>query len=165
MSEEVRDGIRTPAFIKHQAYQRQQGISHEFLTVMDLLPTLLDTLNIQHPGSVYKGRELVPLRGKSIVPYLNAAQNYIHNEDHVTGWELFGQKALRKGHWKALFIPAPNGPNKWQLYNLNEDAGETEDLAEKHPEKLKELLAEWQVYVRENGVIEGTFNPLIRESA
>lgn len=147
-------GIRTPAFIKHQGFARQNGISHEFLTVMDLLPTLLETLNIQHPGQQYKGRELVPLRGKSILPYLQQQQAYIHAEDHITGWELFGQKALRKGDWKALFIPAPNGPNRWQLYNLAEDVGETEDLAERYPEKLQELLADWKVYVRENGVVE-----------
>ena len=104
---------------------------------MDLLPTLLETLNIQHPGQQYKGRELVPLRGKSILPYLQQQQAYIHAEDHITGWELFGQKALRKGDWKALFIPAPNGPNRWQLYNLAEDVGETEDLAERYPEKLQ----------------------------
>ena len=53
-----------------------------------------------------------------------------------------------------MFIPAPNGPNKWQLYNLAEDVGETDDLAERYPEKLQELLADWKVYVRENGVIE-----------
>ena len=147
-------GIRTPAFIKHRGFARQNGISHEFLTVMDLLPTLLETLNIQHPGQQYKGRELVPLRGKSILPYLQQQQAHIHAEDHITGWELFGQKALRKGAWKALFIPAPNGPNKWQLYNLREDVGETEDLAEHYPEKLQELLADWKVYVRENGVVE-----------
>lgn len=146
-------GIRTPAFIKHKEFQRH-GVSHEFLTVMDLLPTLLDTLNVQHPGKQYKGRELVPLRGKSILPYLQAQQDYIHSQDHVTGWELFGQKALRKGDWKALFIPAPNGPNKWQLYNLVEDVGETDDLAERYPEKLKELLKDWKVYVHENGVVE-----------
>lgn len=147
-------GIRTPAFIKHRGFARQNGISHEFLTVMDLLPTLLETLNIQHPGQQYKGRELVPLRGKSILPYLQQQQAHIHAEDHITGWELFGQKALRKGAWKALFFPAPNGPNKWQLYNLREDVGETEDLAEHYPEKLQELLADWKVYVRENGVVE-----------
>lgn len=146
-------GIRTPAFIKHKEFQRQ-GISHEFLTVMDLLPTLLDTLNVQHPGKQYTGRELVPLRGKSILPYLQIQQDYIHSQDHVTGWELFGQKALRKGDWKALFIPAPSGPNKWQLYNLVEDVGETDDLAERYPEKLKELLEDWKVYVHENGVVE-----------
>lgn len=156
-------GIRTPAFIHYAGLKKQQHISHEFLTVMDLLPTLLDQLNIQHPGTEYKGRSLVPLRGRSILPYLNAERDYIHEQDHVTGWELFGQKALRKGDWKALFIPAPNGPNQWQLYHLKEDAGEIHDLAKTHPEKLDELLADWQVYVRENGVVEGSFNPLVRE--
>ncbi|WP_180114996.1 arylsulfatase [Acinetobacter sp. YH12140] len=147
-------GIRTPAFIKYAGVKRQQGISHEFLTVMDWLPTLLDVLEVQHPGATYKGRDLVPLRGKSILAYLNQQQDRIHDADHITGWELFGQKALRKGDWKALFIPAPNGPNKWQLYNLIEDAGETNDLAEQYPEKLHELLEDWKVYVKENGVIE-----------
>ncbi|ENV93116.1 hypothetical protein F937_02515 [Acinetobacter calcoaceticus ANC 3680] len=147
-------GIRTVSFILYAGFKRQNQISHEFLTVMDLLPTLLDYLNIQHPGQVYKGRQLVPLRGRSILPYLQVQQDHIHSEDHVTGWELFGQKALRKGEWKALFIPAPNGPNRWQLYNLKDDKGETQDLAKQYPEKLDELLKEWANYVKENGVIE-----------
>ncbi|MCE1270653.1 MAG: arylsulfatase [Acinetobacter sp.] len=147
-------GIRTVSFIHYPEFQRQQHISHEFFTVMDILPTLLDYLNIQHPKKEYKGRSLVPLRGKSILPYLQQQQDYIHEENHITGWELFGQKALRKGDWKALFIPAPNGPNRWQLYQLKEDQGEVNDLAEKYPEKLQELLDDWAVYVKENGVIE-----------
>lgn len=147
-------GIRTVSFIHYPAFERQQQISHEFLTVMDLLPTLLDYLNIQHPETEYKGRQLVPLRGKSILPYLQNQQAHIHTQDHITGWELFGQKALRKGDWKALFIPAPNGPNRWQLYNLQHDKGETQDLAKQYPDKLQELLNDWATYVKENGVIE-----------
>ena len=147
-------GIRTVSFLHFPQFSRQAEISHEFLTVMDLLPTLLDYLGIQHPGNEYKGRTLVPLRGKSFVPYLQKQRDFIHENDHITGWELFGQKALRKGDWKALFIPAPNGPNRWQLYNLKDDKGEVHDLAEQYPDKLQELLADWAVYVRENGVLE-----------
>ncbi|MFX7082955.1 arylsulfatase, partial [Acinetobacter baumannii] len=47
-----------------------------------------------------------------------------------------------------------NGPNRWQLYNLKDDKGETHDLAKQYPEKLDELLKEWATYVKENGVIE-----------
>lgn len=147
-------GIRTVSFIHYPKFARQQQISHEFLTVMDILPTLLDYLNIQHPVTEYKGRQLVPLRGESILPYLQQQQDHIHDDQHITGWELFGQKALRKGDWKALFIPAPNGPNRWQLYDLATDKGEVNDLAEQYPEKLKELLQDWATYVRENGVVE-----------
>lgn len=147
-------GIRTVSFIRYPKFKRQQQISHEFLTVMDLLPTLLDYLNIQHPVDEYKGRKLVPLRGKSILSYLQQQDEIIHDAEHVTGWELFGQKALRKGDWKALFIPAPNGPNRWQLYNIKKDKGEVHDLSIEYPEKLAELLRDWADYVRDNGVIE-----------
>ncbi|AOA59729.1 arylsulfatase [Acinetobacter larvae] len=147
-------GIRTVSFIRFPAFKRQKQISHEFLTVMDILPTILETLNIQHPVDQYKGRDLVPLRGKSFLPYLQQQQDYIHDQNHITGWELFGQKALRKGEWKALFIPAPNGPNRWQLYHLKTDQGEIHDLAEQYPDKLKELLDDWKIYVKENGVLE-----------
>lgn len=147
-------GIRTVSFIHSPLFARQQQISHEFLTVMDLLPTLLDYIQVEHPGDRYKGRSLVPLRGRSILPYLQQQQEHIHTENHITGWELFGQKALRKGDWKALFIPAPNGPNRWQLYDLSQDHGEVHDLAQQYPDKLNELLDDWATYVKDNGVIE-----------
>jgi arylsulfatase A-like enzyme len=147
-------GIRTVAFVHYPKFKRQTEISHEFLTVMDILPTLLDAANIVHPKTHYKGRDLVPLRGRSFLNYLQKQQDHIHDQQHITGWELFGQKALRKGDWKALFIPAPNGPNRWQLYDLNTDQAELHDLADSHPEILHNLLQEWAVYVQENGVVE-----------
>lgn len=52
-----------------------------------------------------------------------------------------------------MFIPAPKGPHKWQLYNLARDAGEIHDLAEAEPNKLDELLEHWEVYVKECGVV------------
>lgn len=77
----------------------------------------------------------------------------IHEEDFVQGWELLGRAAIRKGNWKAVFIPKPKGTEKWQLYNLSVDAGEVNDLADSEPEILKELLRLWDNYVLENGVI------------
>lgn len=69
------------------------------------------------------------------------------------GWELAGRAAIRSANWKAVFIPAPKGPNRWQLYDLSKDAGEVHDLAEQNPEKLDELLRHWDAYVKECGVI------------
>lgn len=69
------------------------------------------------------------------------------------GWELCGRAAIRAGEWKAVFIPAPKGPHKWQLYHLAKDAGEIHDLAEDHPAKLEELLDHWETYVTECGVV------------
>ncbi|KIW43782.1 uncharacterized protein PV06_04849 [Exophiala oligosperma] len=142
---------------KHQA----GDIRHDFCTVMDIAPTILDWAGVSHPGTEYRGRNIKPMRGHSWTPYLAGSVDKIHADDHVVGWELFGRRGLRKGQWKALFIPKPFGPEKWQLYNLDQDPGETKDLRASHPEKLKQLLTEYAAYVQEVGVVDdfewGTF--------
>ena len=59
-----------------------------------------------------------------------------------------GQAAIRQGSWKAVFVPAPAGPEKWQLYDLSKDSGEIHDLAREQPDhpKLRELLEYWSTY-------------------
>ena len=53
--------------------------------------------------------------------------------------EIEGRFSIRQGYWKLLLQKL--GPEKEQLYHLKEDLGETTNLANKHPEKVKELLA------------------------
>ncbi len=47
------------------------------------------------------------------------------------------------------------GTGDWQLYDLSADPGEIRDLAAERPEKLAELLAAWDRYVDEAGVLLG----------
>ena len=61
---------------------------------------------------------------------------------------------------KEVFIPAPIGPDTWQLYDLKADPGETVDLAATEPDILARLLRHWDSYVAETGVVEFNFNPL-----
>ena len=82
-----------------------------------------------HPGTSYRGREVAPMRGRSLVDYLSGAAETVHDADTGTGWELFGRRAIRQGDWKALYLPAPYGPGSWQLYDLASDPGEIDDLA------------------------------------
>ena len=69
------------------------------------------------------------------------------------GWEHWANRAIRKGDWKLLWLHKPMGIADWELYNLRTDPGETQDLSDKHPEKMKELLAVWDEYVKTNNVI------------
>ncbi|EGV63497.1 arylsulfatase [Yamadazyma tenuis] len=147
-------GIRCPLIIHHPELIKKPAIKNGFTTVMDILPTVLEVAGIPHPGSQFRGREVVPVRGKSWLSYLKGNQDFVHSEDTVTGWELFAQQAIRKGAFKALYIPKPLGPDKWQLFNLRDDPGETKDLAEQNPDKLQELLEHWAEYVAETGLIE-----------
>ncbi len=146
-------GIRVVAFVTAPGFLRQGKIGTAFSTVMDIAPTVLELAGARHPGTTYEGRAVVPMRGRSLVPYLSGRADTVHDDQTGTGWELFGRRAIRQGNWKALYLPAPYGPGKWQLYDLSADPGEIEDMAEARPEKLAELLALWDCYVEENGVL------------
>jgi arylsulfatase A-like enzyme len=146
-------GIRVCAFIRYPPLARQGEIGETLTTVMDVAPTLLDLASIAHPGTQYRGRAVAPLRGRSLLPYLERRSDAAHDPEEAIGWELFGRRAIRQGDWKAVFIPAPAGPGAWQLYDLAADPGETKDLARSHPDRLAALLSAWQRYVVETGVV------------
>ncbi|KAK5105705.1 hypothetical protein LTR62_002358 [Meristemomyces frigidus] len=133
------------------------GIMGAFSTVMDLAPTILEMAGVAHPSpdgtGKYHGREVVSMRGKSMVPFLHGTTPTIHPKDFINGWETCGRAAVRCGDWKIVFIPKPKGPEKWQMYNLARDQGEVHDLAEQEPERLARMIKMWDRYVLETGVI------------
>ena len=146
-------GIRVVGFVTWPGFARQAEIGTAFATVMDIAPTVLELAGVTHPGTEYQGREVEPMRGRSLVPYLSGGADAVHDAITGTGWELFGRRAIRRGDWKALYLPQPYGPGAWQLYDLSADPGEIDDLAASRPDKLAELLALWDRYVEDTGVI------------
>lgn len=147
-------GIRVPFILKPSMdVSYRQSICHEFCTVMDVMPTMLEQAGIAKPVGMFGGRKVEKIMGTSWVPFLTKEAATPHPEDYVAGWELFGQAALRKGPWKLNFVNKPFGPEEWQLYNVLEDPGEVHDLKEKRNDKLEELMAHWHGYARETGVV------------
>jgi arylsulfatase len=142
-------GLLVPAILSLPGKDAKGEINHEFFHVMDIMPTFLELAGIDVPKSPYNGREIFEVQGVSMVPGLNGNAP----ENRVVGWELYGRSAVRMGDWKIRLMEPPYGPGEWQLFNLTEDPTETTDLASKEPEKLKQLLAEWDKYVQRNGVI------------
>ena len=145
-------GIHSPMIIKMPFQEEGKGLLQNFTSVMDMAPTFLEIAGATYPQS-YKGHTLTPHKGKSLIPLLNNNQDFIHKDDYVMGWELFGRCAVRKGNWKITQLEAPFGNDNFQLFNLQEDPLETKDLSTKYPEKYQEMLDHWSEYVKENGVI------------
>lgn len=129
-------------------------IIDQFITVMDILPTILELAEIPHPGTSFQGRQVYKPKGLSWIPFLNKESEKIYDDTIVTGWELFGQRAIRQGPYKGVYIPPPYGTGKWLLYNIESDPGETTDLSEDLPEILEEIVDQWTVYKAETGLIE-----------
>ena len=86
----------------------------------------------------------------------------VHADDYVMTWELFSKRAVRKGDWRIVYEPfhkvlepreAGIKSDTWQLYNIADDPAELNDLSEKEPEKLKEMLAHWVEYVSDTGLV------------
>ncbi len=145
-------GIRVVAFITGKDLARQNAISTTFATAMDLAPTLLDLAGVAHPDGTWNGKTVERMRGRSLLPYLSGTAEAVHSDATATGWELFGRCAIRRGDWKALLLPPPDGPGTWQLYDLSADPGETDDRAAAEPARLAGLIADWHRYVEETGV-------------
>jgi arylsulfatase len=146
-------GIRSPLIISGPGVKKQGTHSAAFSHVMDVAATILESSRTPHPGTSYKGRTVEPLRGQSMSPVLSGKANAVYKDDTAVSWEMFGMRAVRKGDFKLLWLIKPFGPDKWQLYNLAKDPGETVDLSEEMPELRKEMIAIWNSYSQETGVI------------
>jgi arylsulfatase len=64
-----------------------------------------------------------------------------------------GQALVRQGRWKLAAIEAPFSEDKFALYDLELDPGETTDLSQQQPEKRKELLVIWRQQRLELGIV------------
>ena len=146
-------GIKVPAIIHYADLDYDGDMDEEMMSVKDIAPTLLELANTQHPGSIYKGREVFPISGKSLLPHLRNQQLAVYDADDINGWELFGRQAIRQGSWKMVTQAPPFGNGKWQLFNLDDDPAETSDLAAENPGRVAALAVLWQDYKTRNNII------------
>ncbi|MBT5186823.1 MAG: sulfatase-like hydrolase/transferase, partial [Kordiimonadaceae bacterium] len=148
-------GIKVPAIVNFagQSAALTGEFSDQFMTIVDLAPTFLEIANAKHPGETYKGRAVHAYQGSSALSYFKGAVPNIHEEDYAFGWESAGRPALRRGTWKIVALQKPYGTGEFELFNLNNDPGETTDLKSVYPEKFEEMRILWHKYATENDVV------------
>jgi arylsulfatase A-like enzyme len=140
--------VSWPARIKDKGALRQQ-----FMHVIDVVPTILEAAGISAPENV-DGIKQAPMEGTSFL-YTFDAKNAKAPSHHKTQYfEMMGQWALydegwmlstkvNRAPWEA-FGPANPDPlhnQVFQLYDLNKDFSQTDDIADKNPQKVEELKA------------------------
>ena len=144
-----------PAIVKLPHQNKAQATYHGFASVLDVFPTVLDYANIAVPQSQYKGRQINTPSGYSWKSVLENKAQAIRPVNFSFADELHGSKYARQGEWKiALQGKAELGTGTWELYNLKNDRGETQNLAQNNPAKLQELLDVYNKYTQQNGVKE-----------
>ncbi|HBE72368.1 MAG TPA: N-acetylgalactosamine 6-sulfatase (GALNS) [Planctomycetaceae bacterium] len=132
-------GIHVPFIVSWPA-QLEGGTKCDIpMWSIDLFATALDAAGLPMP----KGNEK-PLDGKSILPALKGETDKLHDELYWSSAGANGKWAIRSGNWKLVAEKA-----RIELFNLENDLGETTDLAAKHPKVVSRLTDQYNAWLDE----------------
>lgn len=84
---------------------------------------------------------------------LSGRQARAYAEADVVAGEMNGGKWVLRGDFKAAAVAPPFGDGQWRLYDISQDPGETHDLSAARAGLLEELIAAWERYTEEVGVV------------
>jgi arylsulfatase A-like enzyme len=139
-------GIATPFIVSYPNVIKMHRQSNQPAHLVDLMATCLDLAGAKYPAT-YKGNAITPTEGLSLLPVIQYKKWEGHN---ALFFEHEGNRAVRQGAWK-LVSQYPD--NQWQLYNIEQDRSEQNNLAAQNPDKVKELETLYQAWANRIGVI------------
>ncbi len=159
-------GVRDPLIVRWPAAVTDPGgFRSQYCHAIDVLPTVLDLLDVEMPASVRSVPQM-SVDGRSMVPSIADAGS---SEFRTTQYyECWGSRAIYHDGWKAVtnhvnqFNPYERDmiggsvdfrADEWMLFDSNRDLAESTDLAETHPERLAELQARWDAEAERNDVL------------
>lgn len=141
-------GIREPLIVKWPGKTKPGSVSTALINSIDFLPTFLDIANAKQLPENIDGKSFVPaLENQKTEIHKNLFWHYPH---YHKGSGMKPAGAVRSGKYKLIEWYEPlllNHVNAWELYDLENDIGETTNLADSLPQKseeLKQLLHEWR---------------------
>lgn len=126
-------GIREPFIVKWKGKVEAGTTSDIISATIDIMPTLCDLLNIDAPKNI---------DGISILPeILGKKQKQQHDYLYWEYPEYGGQLAIRMNNWKGVILNIRKGNMQWQLFDLNKDIQEQQDVAAEHPDIIEKMNA------------------------
>lgn len=150
-------GVRVPLMVRWPGRIPAGSTSHAVVGPIDLYPTLLDAADLPKPAGHH-------LDGRSLLPLLE--QTGTLDRDVYFTWfpHLIPAVSVRQGDWKLIrrFEWHPDYPAPRELYNLQDDLGETINLAARLPDKVRELDALIDAFLEDTGARVPQPNPAYR---
>jgi arylsulfatase A-like enzyme len=138
--------ISWPARIKDKG-----GFREQFAHVIDIVPTILEATGIPAPEYV-DGIKQAPIEGTSLLYTFDKANSKAPSRHKTQYFEMMGQWALyhdgwllstkvNRAPWEAFSAANPDPLNNQvlELYDLTRDFSQSQNIADKHPDKVKEL--------------------------
>jgi arylsulfatase A-like enzyme len=147
-------GLRVPLIISGPAGIGRGTITDAFGFVTDIAPTLLEVASAAPAAENRGGKKVHPIDGKSMLSLLRGEQDFVHGPGEVVAYEMAGSVAVFRDGYKLTRNNPPFGNRQWRLYRSNEDPTEVNNLADDKPEIVAQLIAEYDRFSREVGLIE-----------
>jgi arylsulfatase A-like enzyme len=137
-------GISTPLIASWSGGISAPGtMTHQPGHITDIMATCVHASGAEYPTQ-YEGHKIKPLVGASLLPVLEGKQR----KQPVVYWKHEGNKAVRDGKWKLV----SRFPDKWELYDLEADRMEMNNLAATHPDHLRRLAGMWDAWAARSNV-------------
>lgn len=147
-------GVRDPLIVHWPARIPVGGeISHQFCHCADIAPTILEACGVDAP-EVLNGIEQMPIQGTSLAYTFDQAD--APGRKRVQYFELMGNRGIWADGWKAVtrhFQGDDYDFDRWELYHLDTDFSESNDLAAVYPDRVRDLVALWWEEAERNKVL------------
>ncbi|MXY45571.1 MAG: arylsulfatase [Chloroflexi bacterium] len=137
-------GISTPFIVSWPERVKQAGVVHEPTHISDIPATCIDAGGATYPTEL-NGYDITPIEG---VSFMDAIDNGEWKRDLPIYWEHEGSRALRIDNWKLV---AEVG-GEWELYDMDEDRTELNNLVESNAPKAAEMIALYESWAERCGV-------------
>ena len=156
-------GTREPCIVVWPGVTRPASVSPQLLSSVDWYPTILEMVGLPTvPETVLDGASMVPaLRGQ---PF-DRGPIFCHFPHNPKVPESVGPSTyVHRGDWKLIRIwhDLPDGGHRYELYNLAADIGERDNLADRHPELVRELDGLIARHLEETRALCPRLNPAYR---
>ncbi len=143
---ESHEGAISTPFIAHwpEGIEAKGELRHQVAHLIDLMPTLVEVSGAAYPDN-REGNSIQPMSGLSLVPSFESKGT----RPRTLYWEHEGNRAIRDGDWKLV----AQRDQPWELYRMNKDRTELNDLSRDEPERFNALKQQWDVWSEQVGVM------------
>jgi arylsulfatase len=138
-------GISTPFIANWPGTIRPGTTTTQFGHVIDLMATCVDVAGARYPTESH-GHAITPLEGKSLLPIFRGREREGHD---VVFWEHEGNRGVLAGRWKLV----SQHPGEWELFDMEADRTEMNDLAQRQPARVREFSDLWDKWASRCGVV------------
>jgi arylsulfatase A-like enzyme len=134
-------GIVLPMIVQWPRVIKNGGaLTDQLCHIIDIMPTALDLAGCEYPKT-FNGEQILPVDGKSMAPIFRGKKRQGHE---VLYWRHAHGRAVRKGKWKLVALDKKS----WELYDMQSDPVELNNLAGDNPEIVKELSGLWEAWAK-----------------